>query len=85
MEEVERIPDDLMSLTDVKSVLGIGERTMRRLLRAGMLKEYSHELDRRIKLVSRRQVLALRPRLYTDRVPRTFAVLPDDAGTSLSR
>jgi predicted site-specific integrase-resolvase len=53
-------PRDLITTTEAIKLLGISPTTMRNLLRDGDLRYFTDPLDKRKKLVSRSEVLALR-------------------------
>ncbi len=54
-------PKDLIAVKDARKLLRISPLTMTRLLQSGTLRHFSNPLDRRSKLVSRAEVLALIP------------------------
>lgn len=54
-------PDDLMAASEAQRLLGVSHAKMAQLIREGMLRHFPNPLDRRVKLVSRSEVLALKP------------------------
>lgn len=52
--------DELMTLGEAAETLGVSRFKMGRLVRDGLIQAYVSPLDRRIKLVRRREVDALR-------------------------
>jgi predicted DNA-binding transcriptional regulator AlpA len=54
-------PDDLVAASEAQRLLGVSHATMARLIREGTLRHFPNPLDRRVKLVSRSEVLALKP------------------------
>ncbi len=54
-------PKDLITVTEARKLLGISPLTMTRLLRSGKLRYFPNLLDRRSKLVSKAETLALIP------------------------
>ena len=59
-------PNDLITTTEARKLLGISSATMTKLIRNAVVVTYSDPLDSRVKLVSKAAVLALR-------VPRSEA------------
>ena len=55
-------PNDLISLTEARSLLGVSRLKIAELVRAGHLQTFPALLDRRVKLVSRAAVLQLQRR-----------------------
>lgn len=55
-------PDDLITTTTARKLLGISPLKMTQLLREGVLRHFPDPLDKRAKLVSQREVLALKPK-----------------------
>lgn len=53
-------PADLIRASDARKLLDISPFKMAQLLREGVVRQYSDPLDKRVKLVSRAEVLALR-------------------------
>lgn len=56
-------PNDLISTTIARKLINISPATMARLIKEGVVTTYPNPLDKRQKLVSKAQVLALRPNL----------------------
>ena len=54
------IPNDLITATAARKLLGISPLKMTKLLKDGVLRYFPDPLDDRKKLVSRNEVLALR-------------------------
>ena len=54
-------PDDLMAVAEAQRLLGVSHAKIAQLIREGMLRHFPNPLDRRVKLVSRAEVLALKP------------------------
>lgn len=54
-------PTDLISTSEAQRLLGVSRPTMSRILKEGMLRHFPNPIDRRVKLVSRAEVLALMP------------------------
>ena len=55
-------PDDLITVTEARKLLGVSANKMAQLLREGAVRHFLHPLDKRKKLVSRAEVTALRPK-----------------------
>jgi len=53
-------PTDLMPVKDARSLIGVSHTKMTQLIRDGVVRTYPNVLDRREKLVSKAEVLALR-------------------------
>jgi excisionase family DNA binding protein len=56
-----RTPKDLISTAEAQQLLGVSRPKMSRLLKEGALRHFPNPIDRRVKLVSRTEVLALIP------------------------
>lgn len=56
------LPDDLITIREARALLGVGPSKMAQLLRNGVLPHYENPLDARVKLVSKTEVLSLKPR-----------------------
>jgi hypothetical protein len=54
-------PNDLVAVSEAQRLLGVSHAKMAQLIREGMLRHFPNPLDRRVKLVSRSEVLALKP------------------------
>lgn len=57
---IER-PEDLMAASEAQGLLGVSHAKIAQLIREGVLRHFPNLLDRRVKLVSRSEVLTLRP------------------------
>ena len=53
-------PNDLMTVTEARELLGVSATKMARLIKEGTLRHWRNILDHRVKLVSRAEVLALK-------------------------
>lgn len=58
MPKVE--PADLIRVAEARKLLGVSGVKMAELLREGHVRHFPYPLDKRVKLVSRSEVLALR-------------------------
>lgn len=54
-------PNDLIAASEAQRLLGVSHAKMAQLIREGTLRHFPNLLDRRVKLVSRSEVLALKP------------------------
>lgn len=54
-------PTDLIPVKDARALIGVSHTKMTQLIRDGVVRSYPNVLDRREKLVSEAEVLALRP------------------------
>jgi len=54
------IPNDLITVAAAQRLLGVSRPTMSRLIKDGVIRHFPDPLDRRVKLVSRVEVLALK-------------------------
>lgn len=54
-------PTDLISTTEAQHLLGVSRPKMSRLLKDGAIRHFPNQIDKRVKLVSRAEVLALLP------------------------
>ena len=54
-------PNDLMAASEAQRLLGVSHAKIAQLIREGVLRHFPNPLDRRVKLVSRSEVLALKP------------------------
>ncbi len=52
-------PADLISVAEARKLLGVSTVKMAQLLKDGLVHFYSDPLDKRVKLVSRHEVLSL--------------------------
>ena len=55
-------PDDLIAVAEAQRLLGVSHATVAKLLREGALRYFPNPLDRREKLVSQAEALALKPK-----------------------
>jgi DNA-binding MarR family transcriptional regulator len=55
------LPNDLINLTEARRLLGVSRIKMGELVKKGYVRSYPSLLDLRVKLVSKAEVLALRP------------------------
>ena len=55
-------PEDLITSTEARKLLGVSPLKMRELLKSGALRHYPNPLDRRVKFVSKAEVLSLKPK-----------------------
>lgn len=54
-------PTDLITASEARRLLGVSAVKMAQLIKDGILRHFPNPLDRREKLVSRSEVLALKP------------------------
>lgn len=54
-------PTDLIPVKDARALIGVSHTKMTQLIRDGIVRTYPNVLDKREKLVSKAEVLALRP------------------------
>jgi hypothetical protein len=54
-------PTDLIPVKGARTLIGVSHTKMTQLIRDGVIRTYPNVLDRREKLVSKAEVLALRP------------------------
>ena len=55
-------PDDLITVAEARKLLGVSTVKIAELLRNGSLRHFPNPLDRRVKFVSKEEVIALLPR-----------------------
>lgn len=55
-------PDDLITVADARKLLGVSHTKMSQLIRDGLIEYRPNLLDRREKLISKAEVLALIPK-----------------------
>jgi predicted DNA-binding transcriptional regulator AlpA len=55
-------PSDLITVAEAQSVTGVSHAKMAQLIRDGVVRYFPNPLDRREKLISKKEVLALIPR-----------------------
>ncbi len=54
-------PSDLISTFEAQQLLGVSRPKMSRLIKEGQVRHFPNPIDKRVKLVSRAEVLALIP------------------------
>lgn len=54
-------PIDLISITQARIILGVSTVKMAQLLKDGTIQSFPNPLDKRVKLVSKTQILSLLP------------------------
>lgn len=54
-------PKDLISASEAQALLGVSRPKMARLLKENLIRHFPNPIDKRVKLVSRAEVLALKP------------------------
>lgn len=54
-------PNDLIAVSEARKVLGVSRFKIAELIKRELLRSYENPLDRRVKLVSRAELLALKP------------------------
>ena len=57
------LPSDLIKATEARRLLRVSPIKMAALFRDGAIKYYTNPLDRRVKLVSKADVLSLQPKM----------------------
>lgn len=55
-------PNDLLNVNEATALLGISHTKMAKLIKQGVLTVYKNPLDARKKLISRAELLSLKPR-----------------------
>ena len=55
-------PTDLITASEARKLLGVSAVKMAQLIKDGILRHFPNPLDRREKLVSKAEVLSLKPR-----------------------
>lgn len=58
-----REPADLITTSEAKDLLGVSHTKMTQLLKLGYVRYFQNPLDRRVKLVSKEEVLSLIPKM----------------------
>ncbi len=53
-------PDDLIKTTEAQKLLAVGKVKMAQLIKDRIVRYYTSPLDKRVKLVSRAEILALK-------------------------
>lgn len=56
-------PSDLITVTEARHLLGISRMKIAQMIRSEQLRHFPNPLDARMKLVSRAEVVALKPQL----------------------
>ena len=59
-------PKDLITTTAARKLLGVGTAKMTGLIKEGVVRTYPNPLDKRVKLVSKSQVLGLMPMMSAE-------------------
>lgn len=57
MENIQ--PSDLITTSEAKALLGCSAVKMAQLIKDGVIRHFTDPLDRRVKLVSRQEIMAL--------------------------
>ena len=55
-------PNDLIAVAEAQRLLGVSHAKIAQLIRTGLILHFSNPLDRRVKLVSKAEVEALKPK-----------------------
>ena len=55
-------PSDLIAVTEARRLLGVSHSKMSRIVKEGKIRHFPNDLDKRVKLVSRSEVLSLIPK-----------------------
>jgi hypothetical protein len=55
-------PVDLITTSEARILLGVSAVKMAQLIREGLVRHFPNPLDKRVKFVSKREVLSLRPK-----------------------
>ena len=55
-------PIDLVTTSEARKLLGVSAVKMAQLIREGLIRHFDNPLDKRVKLVSKTEVLALKPK-----------------------
>lgn len=53
-------PNDLIKTAEAQKLLAVGKVKMTQLIKDGIIRHYTSPLDKRLKLVSRAEILALK-------------------------
>ena len=61
MENIQ--PSDLIKTSEARRLLNVSPIKMAALIKAGEIRYYINPLDRRVKLLSKAEVLSLKPRM----------------------
>ncbi len=59
---ISELPDDLVAVAEAQRLLEVSHAKIAQLIREGALRYFPNPLDKRVKLVSRAEVLALKPK-----------------------
>jgi DNA-binding MarR family transcriptional regulator len=54
-------PNDLISVSEARKILGVSRFKIAELIKRKLVRSYENPLDRRVKLISRAELLALKP------------------------
>ena len=54
-------PNDLIAVAEAQRLLGVSHAKIAQLIREGALRYFPNPLDKRVKLISQTEVLALKP------------------------
>lgn len=60
MEKSE--PNDLIAVAEAQRLLGVSHAKIAQLIKTGLIRHFSNPLDKRVKLVSKAEVEALKPK-----------------------
>jgi hypothetical protein len=55
-------PNDLIAVAEAQRLLGVSHAKIAQLIRTGLIRHFSNPLDGRVKLVSKAEVEALKPK-----------------------
>ncbi|HEV7859255.1 MAG TPA: hypothetical protein VGO91_11605 [Pyrinomonadaceae bacterium] len=55
-------PADLITTSEARLLLGVSAVKMAQLIKEGVVRHFSNPLDKRVKFISKREVLSLRPK-----------------------
>jgi Helix-turn-helix domain len=55
-------PNDLIAVAEAQRLLGVSHAKIAQLIKTGLIRHFSNPLDRRVKLVSKAEVEALKPK-----------------------
>lgn len=59
----ENSPKDLIKASDARHLIGVSHAKMSQLIKEGVIRHFTNPLDKRVKLVSKSEVVALTPKL----------------------
>ncbi len=54
-------PNDLIAVGEAQRLLGVSHAKMAQIIKTELVRHFPNQLDKRVKLVSKREVLALKP------------------------